>query len=268
MNKTKIIILFSSILALLLSSSNLLAQKYPEMVFVKGGTFNMGSKAGDKDETPVHKVSLSDYYIGKYEVTVAQYRVYCRETGRNFPSAPTKEWYNEHPNASKWEWKDDNPIVNITWKDAQLYCKWLSKKTGEKYTLPTEAQWEYAARGGNKSKNYKYSGSNDINTVAWYDETSYEKGPKNVGTLKANELGIYDMSGNAWEWCSDFFGKYPKSPQTNPTGTSGSPFKVIRGGSWYYMAYLARLTVRDGPRTDYTNHNYGFRVAKSHKVAN
>ncbi len=248
---------------LFLTYSNLLAQKYPEMVFVKGGTFNMGSKAGDKDEAPIHQVSLSDYYIGKYEITVAQYRIFCKEVGRNFPAAPGKGWYIEHPNAEQWEWKDNNPMVNVTWNEAKAYCKWLSRKTGEKYTLPTEAQWEYAARGGNKSKNYKYSGSNDINKVAWYDDTTHEKGPKSVGTLQANELGIFDMSGNAWEWCNDFFGKYPNSPQTNPKGVANSPFRVIRGGSWYYVDYLARLTVRDGPHPNYTNYNYGFRVVRN-----
>ncbi len=263
MNIVRRIILFSPTLILLVASSVLFAQQYPEMVFVKGGTFKMGSNSGDKDETPIHKVVLSSYYIGKYEVTVAQYRTFCNEVGRLFPKMPGTAWYNEHPNAGKWKWKDNHPIVNVTWQDAQAYCKWLSKKTGDKYTLPTEAQWEYAAKGGNKSKNYKYSGSNNVNEVAWYDETTHEQGTKAVGTLKANELGIFDMSGNAWEWCNDYFGKYTKSTQTNPKGIANSPFKVIRGGSWYYIEYLARLTARDGPRPTYTNYNYGFRVVKT-----
>lgn len=238
------------------------AQKLPEMVFVKGGTFQMGSNSGESDERPVHSVTLTDFYIGKYEVTVEQYKAYCNEVGKSFPSPPKPSWYEEHPNASKWTWNDNYPVVNITWSDAMDYCKWLSKKTGQKYTLPTEAQWEYAARGGKNSKNYKYSGSSNINKVAWYDETTFEKGPKPVGTLKPNELGIYDMSGNAWEWCNDYFGKYPSSNQNNPMGPSSSPFRVIRGGSWYYVANLARLTARDGPYPHYTNYNYGFRVAR------
>jgi formylglycine-generating enzyme len=250
------------IFTLLYSQSNLFSQKLPEMVLVKGGTFKMGSNSGESDEKPIHTVTLSDFYIGKYEVTVEQYKVYCAESGKKLPPDPKPEWYEEHKNAVKWVWKDNYPIVNIDWNEAMDYCTWLSKKTGQKYTLPTEAQWEYAARGGNKSENFKYSGSESINKVAWYDETTMEKGPRQVGTLKPNELGIYDMSGNAWEWCSDFFGKYSADPQKDPQGPGKSPFKVIRGGSWYYVAELARVTARDGPYPHYTNYNYGFRVAR------
>jgi len=252
-----------SVIFILLSGRfETLSQKLPEMVLVKGGTFKMGSNSGEADEKPVHSVTLSDFYIGKYEVTVAQYKEYCTENGKKLPPDPKPEWYEEYKNASKWIWKDDYPIVNISWKDALDYCTWLAKKTGQNYTLPTEAQWEYAARGGNKSGNYKYSGSESINKVAWYDETTLEKGPKSVGTLKPNELGIYDMSGNAWEWCKDFFGRYPSEAQKDPQGPASSPYKVIRGGSWYYVAHLARVTARDGPYPHYTNYNYGFRVAR------
>jgi len=251
-----------AVVSFFLIESRITAQKFPEMVFVKGGTFKMGSTSGEPDEKPVHTVSLSGFYIGKYEVTVEQYKAYSREVGKRLPNVPPPSWYEEHPNASKWVWKNKNPIVNVTWKDAMAYCKWLSKKTGHKYTLPTEAQWEFAARGGTSSKKYNYSGSNNINKVAWYDETTYEKGPRSIGILKPNELGIFDMSGNAWEWCKDNFGRYSSSTQKNPTGTRSSPFKVIRGGSWYYVANLARLTARDGPYPHYTNFNYGFRVVR------
>jgi sulfatase modifying factor 1 len=248
--------------SLFVISYKISAQQLPEMVLVKGGTFKMGSNSGEPDEKPVHTVTLTDFYIGKYEVTVEQYQAYCKSVGKSMPSSPPANWYDEHPNASRWVWKNKYPIVNVTWKDAMDYCQWLSKKTGHNYTLPTEAQWEYAARGGQNSKNFKYSGSNTINKVAWYDETTYEKGPRSVGTLKPNELGIFDMSGNAWEWCKDNFGRYSSSTQTNPVGPSSSPFKVIRGGSWYYVANLARLTARDGPYPHYTNYNYGFRVVR------
>lgn len=257
MSKSIFSIFFAFVLVI-----NTNAQTMPEMVFVKGGTFKMGSNSGQGDEKPVHSVTLTDYYIGKYEVTVEQYKAFCKETGRNMPAAPGTSWYEEHPNASKWVWSSKKPIVNVKWKDANDYCAWLSKKTGHNYTLPTESQWEFAARGGTKSKGYKYSGSNNINKVAWYDETTFEKGPKKVGSLKPNELGIYDMSGNAWEWCKDYFGRYSSKPQTNPKGPSNSPFRVIRGGSWYYVGDLARLTARDGPYPHYTNYNYGFRVAR------
>jgi formylglycine-generating enzyme len=258
----RIIYIFFSLITYLSVSSILFSQKLPDMIFVKGGTFRMGSNTGESDEKPVHTVSLSDYYIGKYEVTVAQYKAFCIETGKKMPPDPKPEWYEEHKNAVKWVWRDDYPIVNISWRDAMEYCDWLSKKTGHKYTLPTEAQWEYAARGGNKSGNYSYSGSSNINKVAWYDETTFEKGPKPVGTLRPNELGIFDMSGNAWEWCLDFFGKYTSESKKDPQGSSSSPYRVIRGGSWYYVAHLARVTARDGPYPHYTNYNYGFRVAR------
>ncbi len=262
MSKSQQLIL-SILTILIVENFSVSAQKYPEMIFVKGGTFRMGSKTGDKDEVPVHKVSLKSYYIGKYEVTVAQYKLYCKETGKKMPALPNEQWYDEHPNAEKWEWRDKHPIANVTWDDAMSYCKWLSKKTGEKYSLPTEAQWEYAAKGGRKSKHYIYSGSKKIDEVAWYDDTTLEKGTKEVGMLKPNELGIYDMSGNVWEWCYDYFGRYSPGHQIEPKRVAYSPFRVVRGGSWYYIDELARLTARDGPRPDYTNFNYGFRVAKN-----
>ena len=258
----RIVLLNGFLFVFLLIQTSLFAQKLPEMILVKGGTYKMGSNSGEADEKPVHSVTLSDFYIGKYEVTVAQYKQYCNEVGKKLPPEPKAEWYEEYKNAVKWIWRDDYPIVNITWREAEDYCSWLSKKTGQKYTLPTEAQWEYAARGGNKSGNYRYSGSDNIAKVAWYDETTFEKGPRAVGTLKPNELGIYDMSGNAWEWCQDFFGKYSAEAQKNPTGPANSPYRVIRGGSWYYVAHLARVTARDGPYPHYTNYNYGFRVAR------
>jgi len=251
------------IFTLLSVQFGMISQKLPEMVLVKGGTFKMGSNSGESDEKPVHSVTLSDYYIGKYEVTVAQYKAYCSETGNKLPPDPKSDWYEEHKNAAKWVWRDDYPIVNVTWKDAMDYCAWLSRKTGLNYTLPTEAQWEYAARGGNKNERYNYSGSESINKVAWYDETTLEKGPKAVGTLKPNALGVYDMSGNAWEWCKDYFGRYSSEPQKNPQGPSSSAYRVIRGGSWYYVANFARITARDGPYPHYTNYNYGFRLVRN-----
>ncbi len=237
----------------------------PAMVFVNGGSFMMGSNDGYADEKPAHKVTLSDYYIGKYEVTVAQYRQFCNETGHPMPSNPSEDWYEEHTNAVKWQWNDTYPIVNVKYTDALAFCRWLSEKTGENYTLPTEAQWEYAAKGGSHSKGYKYSGSNNIDEVAWYDETTREKGVRSVGKLKANELGIYDMSGNAWEWCLDFWGDYPSKAQTDPTGAKSSQWRVIRGGAWYNVDEMARNTTRDGPLPNASSFYYGFRVAKSAK---
>ncbi len=261
--KRKLIAIF-----LLLFISNLISgqnSKYPEMVFVKGGSFKMGSNNGYKDEKPIHSASLSDFYIGKYEVTVAQYRLFCKQTHHPFPPKPDRQWYDEHDKVREWTWRDNNPIVDVSWYDAQEYCEWLSKQTGDEYSLPTETQWEFAARGGNKSHKYKYSGSNDINEVAWYDETTYERGPKPVGQLKPNELGIYDMSGNAFEWCKDIYGHYPSRGGRNPSGAKRGPYKVIRGGSWYYVDDFCRVTQRDSPKPTLRKFVYGFRVAKKAK---
>jgi len=240
------------------------SQTVQEMVLVESGTFKMGSDEGYDDESPVHTVKLTySYYISKYEITVSQYREFCTATGRSFPGLPTKDWYNEHEEVTEWKWVDNHPIVNVTWNDAVEYCKWLSKETGDNYSLPTEAEWEFAARGGNKTKNYKYSGSNNLNEVAWYDETTYERGTRQVGQLKANELGIYDMNGNACEWCSDAYQSYSSSTQTDPVVSNATAsFRVIRGGCWFFVEENNRLTFRDGPKPFTNKHYYGFRVVK------
>ncbi len=238
------------------------AQVIPEMVFVKGGSFLMGSNDGDSDEKPIHSVRVSDFYIGKYEITVAQYRQFCKETKRSLPIYPNEEWYEEHYNTKKWTWKNRHPISSISWNDANSYCKWLSAKLGKKYRLPTEAEWEYAAKGGSKSKGFKYSGSNTITRVAWFDDTTFERGTRPIGTLMPNELGIYDMSGNVWEWCYDRYGKYSSTSSVNPKGSTKGAFRCIRGGSWYYIDDMSRVTARDGPYPHVSNYNYGFRVVR------
>ena len=250
-------------LAILAQNSNI--YDLPEMVFVKGGAFMMGSEDGYDDEKPIHKVILIDFYISKYEITVKQYKQFCQATGHKFPSEPSPMWYEEHQNVRKWVWRDNHPITNINWYDAMAYCKWLSKITGEEYTLPTEAQWEYAARGGIKSKGYKYSGSNNIKEVAWYDETTFEKGTRPVGMLKPNELGLYDMSGNVFEWCLDGYGPYQSHTQKNPLLYPESMYRVIRGGSWYYYDEYCRVTQRDGPKPNLKTFYYGFRIVKNTK---
>lgn len=224
----------------------------PEVVFVKGGTFQMGTTKENEAEMPVHRVTVSDFSIGKYEVTVSQYRAFCKETGREMPSKPD------------WGWQDNYPIDGVSYFDALAYCAWLGKKFGGNWRLPTEAEWEYAARGGSKSQGYTYAGGKDIDQVSWYEgNANYEA--KAVGLKKSNELGIYDMSGNLEEWCEDWADEnyYSKSPGTNPQGPSGGTDRVMRGGSWYLL-YWYSSTTRRSLRPPDTNRGYiGFRVVLS-----
>ncbi len=167
------------------------------------------------------------------------------------------------PEEPSWGWNDKNSILNVSWNDAIKYCKWLSKKLGKNITLPTEAQWEFAARGGNKSRGYKYSGSNSLDAVAWHDGNSNNK-THNVAQKKANELGLYDISGNVWgEWCLDWYNSdyYSNSPNRNPQGPSSGNRKVLRGGSWYDGAsYYCRVAYRNYGSPDYRDYDFGFRV--------
>ncbi len=285
----------------------LFAQTAPETVKVEGSTFQMGNpfteatKKGDADEKPVHSVTLSSYYIGKYEVTVKEYKEFINDKTVNefsdhihkLPSIPDSAWLAVHPDTKKywatlnmswWGWVDQYPMQNVTWFDAVAYCNWLSSKLGlEKcyylnadfaiycdftkngYRLPTEAEWEFAARGGTKSKSFRYSGSDSPSDVAWYDETTLLKGPQKIGTKTANELGIFDMSGNVWEWCYDYYSPYyyANSPKENPVNESSTGQKVLRGGSWHYAVDCTTVTTRDGPYPAFTNFMYGFRLAKN-----
>jgi len=196
-----------------------------DMIFVQGGTFNMGSNESD-DEKPIHSVTVSDFYIGKYEVT-------------------WKEW-NEIM-SDYHSTNDGMPRTNMSWGDCQEFIRKLNSKTGKKYRLPTEAEWEFAARGGNKSNGYKYSGSNDLGSVGWYGDNSSSK-THPVGTKQANELGIYDMTGNVWEWCSDWYGSYNSSSKTNPQGASYGSMHVVRGGSFCDIDYCGvSCRVREYP---------------------
>ena len=211
-----------------------------KMVYVEGGTFAMGSNSGESDEKPVHNVTLDSYYIGETEITQAQWRAVM---GSN-PSGYTG---------------DNRPVENVSWHDAQEFCKKLSELTGKRYVLPTEAQWEYAARGGNQRKRYTYSGSNNIDEVAKYDSSG---GHSNVKSKKPNELGIYDMSGNVWEWCSDWYSSssYSSSSQINPQGPNSGSYRVLRGGSWRHDASYCRVAYRFSINPSYANYNCGFRV--------
>ena len=196
------------------------------MVRVDGGTFQMGSNDSDayKDEKPVHQVTLSTYSIGETEVTQALWEAVMGSNPSN--------------------WKGSNlPVEQVSWEDCQEFITRLNKITGRSFRLPTEAEWEFAARGGNKSKGYQYSGSNSIGEVAWYHGNSGSE-THTVKTKQPNELGIYDMSGNVWEWCQDRYGKYSRKSQTNPTGSSSGSARVDRGGGWYDYARDCRSSLR------------------------
>lgn len=200
----------------------------------------MGSNDGASDEQPVHRVYLDTYYISKYEVTFDQYDAFCNATSRSKLSD------------SGWG-RGSRPVINVSWDDAVAFCRWMSQETGKTVRLPTEAEWEKAAKGGNNSRGYTYSGSNNVDAVAWYDDNSGSK-THPVGQKSANELGIHDMSGNVWEWCADRYGKYyySRSPARNPMGPSSGSRRVARGGGWYGYASACRSADRGSfpPRRD------------------
>ena len=216
-----------------------------EMVYVEGGTFDMGatSEQGSDaydDEYPVHSVTLSDYYIGRCEVTQELWEAVM---GSNL----------------SWFKGAQNPVESVRGAFCQGFINKLNSLTGRTFRLPTEAEWEYAARGGNKSRHYKYSGSDNIDDVAWHYGNSGGE-THEVGTKTANELGIYDMSGNVWEWCSDRYGGYSAGSQTNPQGPSSGMDLVLRGGSWDNDARVCRVSNR-GRYDPYISRRYdGFRL--------
>lgn len=243
-----------------------------EMVYVEGGTFTMGATAEQgtsdpyEDEYPTHQVTLSDFYIGKYEVTqqlweyVMKYSGTCAD-GSTISAYATDVWLGSNPSSS-YGVGDYYPAYYVSWEDiVNIFIPRLNKITGKTFRLPTEAEWEYAARGGNKSKGYKYSGSNTIGDVAWYTSNSSSK-THQVGTKAPNELGLYDMSGNVWEWCSDWYSSsyYSSSPSTNPTGPTSGSIRVRRGGSWSNSANYCRVSGRYFFDPGYRNSFLGFRL--------
>lgn len=232
-----------------------------DMVYVECGTFQMGAtpeqglEAGF-DERPAHEVRLTkNYYIGKYEVT--------QELWKEVMGTTVAQQRDKHRYRSTSGVGPDYPMYYVSWKEAQEFCEKLSQLTGKRYALPTEAQWEYAARGGAKSKGYKYSGSNDVDKVAWhYSNSGLGEETHPVGKKRPNELGIYDMSGNVWEWCCDWYGKYSKEEQTDPTGPTPirGDGRVLRGGSCKGGEEHCRVSNRSLGVPGEVRLNWGFRV--------
>ena len=269
------------LLVLLLATSIMSVQcgnkkEVQDMIRVEAGSFFIGDTWGDgKDiERPSHEVAIDyDFLIGMHEVTFEKFDAFCEATGRDKP-------YDQ-------DWgRGSRPVVNVSWWDAIAYCNWRSEKENlpkaydeqgsllDKdgnitlnpaevvgFRLPTEAEWEYAARGGSKSKGYKYSGSDNSDEVAWY---AYKSGWKTeeVGKKTANELGIFDMSGNALEWCSDYYAPYTSETKTNPYTGEGS-HRILRGGSWMSNETAVRVSNRDYQSAGYTLYIIGFRIART-----
>ncbi len=266
----KIIFTFALIFVVGLSFS-----QRPEMVFIEGGSFYMGNDySGSLDEKPEHKITLSDFYISKFEVTFEMFDQFCNAT--SYPK-PDDGGYG----------RNKKPAINVSWMGAIKYCNWLSSKFGyEKvyelkidssgtvisginwnangYRLPTEAEWEYVAKGGGKSQGFAYAGSNDLSEVAWYTQNS-ENQPHEVGQLKPNELGIYDMLGNAWEWCWDYYSKdyYSKSPEADPKGPESGNNRIYKGGNFESKVEFVRITRRFSLSTFLTSGLVGIRLVQN-----
>jgi len=236
-----------------------------EFVHVPGGTFEMGDTFGEgtSDEKPVHTVTVSDFYLSKTEVTFSQYDAFCEATGR------------KKPGDEGWG-RGDRPVINVNWHDAAAFCEWLSKETGMAVRLPTEAEWEYAAREG--GKRVRFGNGKDIADPAEMNFDGSRKYKKSysvagvhrkktmtVASFAPNALGLYDMSGNVWEWCADRYDKdyYRNSPSRDPQGPSSGQDRVLRGGCWYSGPGYCRCADRLGNGPGDGGNDYGFRVART-----
>jgi len=277
----KVYTILFSLTALLLTSSKTEDFNISEMILVEGGQFLMGSPYSDglaeKDEQPQNTVSVDSFYMSKYEVTVEEWKAYIKDKGISMPAEP------------KWGWEDSFPMSSVTWLDAVDYCNWLSEKhslepayskrgsyyfcnfSATGYRLPTEAEWEYAARGGKKSKGYLYAGANNPDRMSW-NQTNSEGRPHTIGTRYANELGIHDLNGNVWEWCWDIYDelyykdmKKELTSTDNPKGGTDGDYRVVKGGSWDSKVSFLRPGNKVRAKVTQVYDFFGFRIVKSAK---
>lgn len=266
---------------------NYLSERAGEMIFVPGGTFKMGSlKSSYKDDKPVHEVKISPFYISKYEVTVEKFKKFVSERKGGYRTEAEQKGYSLVWNGQGWDkspkltWEKDQygavrsdynyPVVHISWNDAQAFVEWLSKTEGAVYRLPTEAEWEYAARGGSEGAMEDYSGSKNVKSVAWFDNNSAGK-IHSIGRKRANNLGIHDMSGNVAEWCQDWYSRaYYKAFGTSdivqdpsgPQNPDNNGARIIRGGSWTNDKKLCTVSARNFVAPTFSRNNLGFRVVR------
>jgi formylglycine-generating enzyme required for sulfatase activity len=277
--KNKYFLILLTVVVLATSAFVQDSEDWPEMVKVEGGSFLMGADKRDmqaeKDEKPQNKVSVDAFYMSKFEVTVWEWKQYVKSKKMQMPPKQV------------WGWNDAFPITNITWEDAIGFCNWLSKKHGyipaytrrgpilscnfdsDGYRLPTEAEWEFAARGGVKTKNYKYVGGNEPDRTAWFT-TNSEGRPHVYGTRYANELGIHDLNGNVWEWCWDKYDvayfadiKNGRATSDNPTGALAGEKRIVKGGSWDSKLNFLRPTNKVATLPGNTFEFYGFRLVRT-----
>ncbi|MBQ3579530.1 MAG: formylglycine-generating enzyme family protein [Bacteroidales bacterium] len=228
-----------------------------QMVYVEGGTFTMGCTGDqgnecDSDESPNRMTTVGSFYIGMLEITQAQWQKVMGTSIYQQRDRANSSW-------SIYGVGADYPMCYVSWEEVKEFCARLSRQTGKNYTLPTEAEWEYAARGGNKPEGAKYSGGWSVDDVAWYTGNS-NSSTHPCGTKRGNALGIYDMSGNVWEWCEDWYGPYLNYDGNNPKGATTGSSRVLRGGSWNYGAGYCRVADRGGNCPDRRYGDFGFRV--------
>lgn len=244
-----------------------------EFAMVPEGCFQMGNNFPDLYymEIPVHEVCVSGFSISRFAVTLGAFKKFIADTsyrteaekgdgcyvynGNSWRKDPAASW-----RAPGFAQEDDHPVVCVSWHDAVAYAQWLSRRTGRNFRLPTEAEWEYAARSGGKPE--KFAGGDDIEAVAWYSGNSGNR-THPVGQKLANGLGLYDMSGNVWQWTADWYGDsyYIDSPRNNPAGPGSGSKRVFRGGSWFYDERGVRTTYRDFALPAYRSSYLGFRLA-------